>query len=90
MGIGYPDYKLTGTEPYRHRPLSGRIGMAERGRQVHAVFGAKNPHPNYIVGGMPCSIDLNEATAINADRLALVKQKLEEAKTFSIKVSLIY
>ena len=31
---------------------------------------------------MPCSIDLNEANAINADRLALVKQKLEEAKTF--------
>ena len=50
--------------------------------KVHAVFGGKNPHPNYIVGGMPCSIDLNEANAINADRLALVKQKLEEAKTF--------
>ena len=28
---GHPDY--AGTEPYRYRPLSGRIGMAERGRQ---------------------------------------------------------
>lgn len=50
--------------------------------KVHAVFGGKNPHPNFLVGGMPCSIDLNEANAINAERLALVKQKLQEGKTF--------
>lgn len=50
--------------------------------KVHAVFGGKNPHPNFLVGGMPCSIDLNEANAINAERLALVKQKLQEGKDF--------
>lgn len=50
--------------------------------KVHAVFGGKNPHPNFLVGGMPCSIDLNEANSINADRLALVRQKLEEGKKF--------
>lgn len=50
--------------------------------KIHAVFGGKNPHPNYLVGGMPCSVDLNEANAINTERLDLVKQKLEEAKTF--------
>lgn len=50
--------------------------------KIHAVFGGKNPHPNYLVGGMPCSIDLNEANAINTERLDLVKQKLVEAKTF--------
>lgn len=31
---------------------------------------------------MPCSIDLNEANAINSERLALVKQKLQEGKDF--------
>ena len=24
--------------------------------KIHAVFGGKNPHPNIIVGGMPCAI----------------------------------
>ena len=50
--------------------------------KVHAVFGGKNPHPNFLVGGMPCSIDMNEANSINADRLALVKQKLQQGKEF--------
>lgn len=50
--------------------------------KVHAVFGGKNPHPNYVVGGMPCSINLDEANAINAERLAFVKEKLLEAQTF--------
>jgi hydrogenase large subunit len=50
--------------------------------KIHAVFGGKNPHPNFVVGGMPCSLNLNEPNAINAERLAFVKQKLEEAKTF--------
>jgi hydrogenase large subunit len=50
--------------------------------KVHAVFGGKNPHPNFMVGGMPCSINLEEANAINAERLAFVKEKLLEAKIF--------
>jgi len=50
--------------------------------KVHAVFGGKNPHPNFLVGGMPCSINLHEANAINAERLAFVRKKLEDAKTF--------
>ncbi len=24
--------------------------------KIHAIFGGKNPHPNYLVGGMACSI----------------------------------
>ena len=42
--------------------------------KVHTIFGGKNPHPNYLVGGAPCSINLDEANAINAERLALVGQ----------------
>ena len=80
---GHPAYKLT--------PEQNLIAVAHYLEalewqkeivKVHAVFGGKNPHPNYLVGGMPCSIDLNEANAINTERLALVKQKLQEAKTF--------
>lgn len=50
--------------------------------KVHAIFGGKNPHPNYLVGGMACAIALDDVSGINAERLSIVKQKLEEARTF--------
>ncbi len=40
--------------------------------KVHTIFGGKNPHPNYLVGGVPCSLNIDEANAINAERLAMV------------------
>ncbi|MDR1258316.1 MAG: nickel-dependent hydrogenase large subunit [Tannerellaceae bacterium] len=56
--------------------------------KVHTVFGGKNPHPNFVVGGMPCSINLHEPNAINTERLAFVRQRLEEARTFIDQVYL--
>lgn len=50
--------------------------------KVHAVFGGKNPHPNYLVGGMACAISLDDVSGINAERLSLVKKQLDMAKTF--------
>jgi hydrogenase large subunit len=50
--------------------------------KVHTIFGGKNPHPNYLVGGVPISVNLNEANALNAERLAYVKQLFDDAKTF--------
>ncbi len=50
--------------------------------KVHAIFGGKNPHPNYLVGGAPCSINPDEVNAINIERLAHVGQLLDEAQTF--------
>ncbi|MEI6888213.1 MAG: nickel-dependent hydrogenase large subunit [Bacteroidales bacterium] len=50
--------------------------------KVHTIFGGKNPHPNYLVGGVPCSINIDEANAVNAERLAFVGQLFEDAKTF--------
>jgi hydrogenase large subunit len=50
--------------------------------KIHAIFGGKNPHPNYLVGGVPCSINIDEVNAINAERLAFVGQLLNDAKTF--------
>jgi hydrogenase large subunit len=50
--------------------------------KVHTIFGGKNPHPNYLVGGVPCSIDIEEANAVNAERLAMVGKLFEDAKTF--------
>jgi hydrogenase large subunit len=50
--------------------------------KIHAVFGGKNPHPNYLVGGVPCSINLNEVSAINSERLNLVKRLIDQADEF--------
>jgi len=50
--------------------------------KVHTIFGGKNPHPNYLVGGVPCSINIEEANAVNAERFAMVGKLFEDAKTF--------
>ncbi|PSR11048.1 MAG: hydrogenase 2 large subunit [Bacteroidetes bacterium] len=50
--------------------------------KIHAIFGGKNPHPNYLVGGMACSIGLDDVSAINAERLSYVGDLLHQAKTF--------
>jgi hydrogenase large subunit len=50
--------------------------------KIHTIFGGKNPHPNYLVGGVPCAINIDEANAINAERLAFVGQTLQRAKEF--------
>ncbi|MGE5360174.1 MAG: nickel-dependent hydrogenase large subunit [Bacteroidales bacterium] len=50
--------------------------------KIHTIFGGKNPHPNYLVGGAPCSVNLDEANAINVERLAYVGTLLTEARTF--------
>ncbi len=50
--------------------------------KIHTILGGKNPHPNYLVGGAPCSININEANALNMERLAIIHQKLVEAKQF--------
>jgi hydrogenase large subunit len=80
---GHPAYKLSPEQNLM--AVAHYIEALEWQKEVvkvHAVFGGKNPHPNFVVGGMPCSINLHEPNAINTERLAFVKQKLEEAKTF--------
>ena len=56
--------------------------------KVHTIFGGKNPHPNYLVGGMACAINTDDPGGINAERLAYVGQLLEEGKRFVEQVYL--
>ncbi|MFN3603849.1 MAG: nickel-dependent hydrogenase large subunit [Leptonema sp. (in: bacteria)] len=55
--------------------------------KVHTIFGGKNPHPNYLVGGVPCAINIEEANALNTERLNYVGKLFKEAKEF---VNLVY
>ena len=50
--------------------------------RLHAIFGGKNPHPNFLVGGVPSPIDLNSDSAINSKRLAQVQDIITSMKTF--------
>ena len=56
--------------------------------KVHTIFGGKNPHPNYLVGGAPCSFNLDESNAINAERLAAVGTLFDQAAAFVEQVYL--
>jgi len=50
--------------------------------KVHTILGGKNPHPNYLVGGVPVSVNLNGSSALNAERLAYIRQLLVQGKMF--------
>jgi hydrogenase large subunit len=50
--------------------------------KIHTIFGGKNPHPNYLVGGVPCSININEVNAINTERLNHVGKLIGDAIEF--------
>ncbi len=34
--------------------------------KIQTIFGGKNPHPNWLVGGMPCAINVNSTGAVGA------------------------
>jgi len=50
--------------------------------KLHAIFGGKNPHPNFLVGGVACPIDLNSDSAINAKKLAQVQEIINKMQVF--------
>ena len=50
--------------------------------KLHAIFGGKNPHPNFLVGGVASPIDLNSDSAINAKRLAQVQDVITQMRAF--------
>jgi hydrogenase large subunit len=53
---------------------------------IHTVFGGKNPHPNFVVGGVPSPIDLTASDAVNAERLELVRLSIEDIIRFVTQV----
>src|SRR5512147_1956033 len=50
--------------------------------QLHTIFGGKNPHPHFLVGGAPNPIDLNSDSAVNAKRLAQVQDIIRKMREF--------
>jgi len=56
--------------------------------KIHTIFGGKNPHPNYLVGGAPCSINTEEVNAVNTERLNFVGRLIKDARAFVEQVYL--
>ncbi len=57
--------------------------------KIHTIFGGKNPHPNWLVGGMPCAINVHDTGAvgaINMERLNLVKSIIDRSIEFTEQV----
>jgi hydrogenase large subunit len=50
--------------------------------KLHTIFGGKNPHPNFLVGGVPCPIDVNSDSAINSARLSTVQGIINQMRDF--------
>ena len=50
--------------------------------RIHTIFGGKNPHPNYLVGGMACAINIDNDNTINMERLDLVAREINKAIDF--------
>jgi len=59
--------------------------------KLHTIFGGKNPHPNLLVGGVPCAISIDPsqqgsgatgATSVNMKGLQLVQSVINRMQEF--------
>ncbi|MCW1841938.1 nickel-dependent hydrogenase large subunit [Prosthecomicrobium hirschii] len=59
--------------------------------KIHTIYGGKNPHPNWLVGGVPCAINVDgtgAVGAINMERLNLVSSIIDQTLAFCEQVYL--
>lgn len=59
--------------------------------KIHTIYGGKNPHPNWLVGGVPCAINVDgvgSVGAINMERLNLVSSIIDRCIEFTEQVYL--
>lgn len=79
----HPDYQMLPPEVHL-MAISHYLEMLDKQRDLvvpHVVFGGKNPHPHYVLGGMPCSISMEDGNApINTARLAIVDRSIQSAR----------
>ena len=79
----HPDYQMLPPEVHL-MAISHYLEMLDKQKDLvvpHVVFGGKNPHPHYCLGGMPCSISMEDGNApINTARLAIVDRSIQSAR----------
>jgi hydrogenase large subunit len=55
--------------------------------KIHTIFGGKNPHPNFLVGGVPLPIAMDSDQALNAERLSIIADSIKKLNDF---VDMVY
>lgn len=80
----HPDYELLPPEVHLIG-IAHYLATLDKQADImvpQVVFGGKNPHPHYAVGGMPCAISMNDMNApINSNRLAMVDTSINLTAT---------
>jgi Ni,Fe-hydrogenase I large subunit len=80
---GHPAYKLP--------PEVNLLGVAhylevlDWQREIikpQTIIGGKNPHPNWLVGGMACPINLNDTGTLNSEELSKISAAIDRAVEF--------
>ena len=80
---GHPDYRLP--PEANLMAVSHYLDALEFQRsiiRINTVFGGKNPHPNFLVGGMACSIDPDKSETVNQVHLDQVETWVAEMVEF--------
>jgi hydrogenase large subunit len=82
---GHPEYKL---------PPAGNLlavahyldalGWAREVVKLHTIFGGKDPHPNLVVGGVPCAVSSNYNNQVSEDKGGTSLNKVNMAKVTKI------
>lgn len=80
---GHPDYRLPAEANLM--AVSHYLDALEFQRsiiRITTIFGGKNPHPNFLVGGMACNIDPNKSETFNQVQLDQIKDWTDEIQEF--------
>jgi len=80
---GHPEYKLP--PEANLMAVAHYLDALEWQRdvvQLHTIFGGKNPHPNFLVGGVACPLDPNSDSAINMEQLAKISDVISKMEDF--------
>ena len=54
--------------------------------RILTFLGGKDPHPNFLVGGVPLSVNLSSPAVVNAEVLSMIKTHIDEIREFVQKV----
>lgn len=63
------------------------LDWQSRVTKIHTIFGGKNPHPNYVVGGVPLPIVMDGGRALNAEKLSVIADSIKKLNDF---VDMVY
>lgn len=96
-GRKHPAYKLSSEENLllvSH--YLEALGWAREIVKLHTIFGGKDPHPNLVVGGMPCTLSSNPGpvsedrggTSLNTAGFTIIQNAIAKMKAFADQVYL--